>query len=223
MASYYKLDLEERKNLGTSAARSIRRNGGVLVNYYYTGEENKNFLIDKKSLQKAIQSGNRVFELDINNETIYAMIKDAQYHPVTEQILHIDLLRVRRDEKMKISIPLVLEGNSAGVVQGGILTQTLSNIDIQCFPTDVPENIVVDITKLDLNSSITAGDLKLDEDITLETLPDTTIVACNEPKVELEPTVDEIADTDDGASVQEDSSSDVDSKETNSDENKKES
>ena len=223
MASYYKLDLEERKNLGTSAARSIRRNGGVLVNYYYTGEENKNFLIDKKSLQKAIQSGNRVFELDINNETIYAMIKDAQYHPVTEQIMHIDLLRVRRDEKMKISIPLVLEGNSAGVVQGGILTQTLSNIDIQCFPTDVPENIIVDITKLDLNSSITAGDLKLDEDITLETLPDTTIVACNEPKVELEPTVDEIADTDDGASVQEDSSSDVDSKETNSDENKKES
>lgn len=223
MASYYKLDLEERKNLGTSAARSIRRNGGVLVNYYYTGEENKNFLIDKKSLQKAIQSGNRVFELDINNETIYAMIKDAQYHPVTEQILHIDLLRVRRDEKMKISIPLVLEGNSAGVVQGGILTQTLSNIDIQCFPTYVPENIIVDITKLDLNSSITAGDLKLDEDITLETLPDTTIVACNEPKVELEPTVDEIADTDDGASVQEDSSSDVDSKETNSDENKKES
>tara|TARA_X000000950_G_scaffold46071_1_gene52612 strand:+ start:545 stop:1216 length:672 start_codon:yes stop_codon:yes gene_type:complete len=223
VASYYKLDLEERKNLGTSAARSIRRNGGVLVNYYYTGEENKNFLIDKKSLQKAIQSGNRVFELDINNETIYAMIKDAQYHPVTEQILHIDLLRVRRDEKMKISIPLVLEGNSAGVVQGGILTQTLSNIDIQCFPTDVPENIIVDITKLDLNSSITAGDLKLDEDITLETLPDTTIVACNEPKVELEPTVDEIADTDDGASVQEDSSSDVDSKETNSDENKKES
>ena len=223
MASYYKLDLEERKNLGTSAARSIRRNGGVLVNYYYTGEENKNFLIDKKSLQKAIQSGNRVFELDINNETIYAMIKDAQYHPVTEQILHIDLLRVRRDEKMKISIPLVLEGNSAGVVQGGILTQTLSNIDIQCFPTYVTENIIVDITKLDLNSSITAGDLKLDEDITLETLPDTTIVACNEPKVELEPTVDEIADTDDGASVQEDSSSDVDSKETNSDENKKES
>ena len=223
MASYYKLDLEERKNLGTSAARSIRRNGGVLVNYYYTGEENKNFLIDKKSLQKAIQSGNRVFELDINNETIYAIIKDAQYHPVTEQILHIDLLRVRRDEKMKISIPLVLEGNSAGVVQGGILTQTLSNIDIQCFPTDVPENIIVDITKLDLNSSITAGDLKLDEDITLETLPDTTIVACNEPKVELEPTVDEIADTDDGASVQEDSSSDVDSKETNSDEDKKES
>ena len=85
------------------------------------------------------------------------------------------------------------------------------------------ENIVVDITKLDLNSSITAGDLKLDEDITLETLPDTTIVACNEPKVESEPTVDQIADTDDGSSVQEDSSSDVDSKETNSDENKKES
>lgn len=223
MASYYKLDLEERKNLGTSAARSIRRNGGVLVNYYYTGEENKNFSIDKKSLQKAIQSGNRVFELEINNETIYAMIKDAQYHPVTEQIMHIDLLRVRRDEKMKISIPLVLEGNSVGVVQGGILTQTLSNIDIQCFPTDVPENIIVDIAKLDLNGSISVGDLALNEDITLETLPDTTIVVCNEPKSETESTVDETADKDDDSSDQEQSSSNVDNKEANSGENKKES
>ena len=223
MASYYKLDLEERKNLGTSAARSIRRNGGVLVNYYYTGEENKNFSIDKKLLQKAIQSGNRVFELDINNETIYAMIKEAQYHPVTEQIMHIDLLRVRRDEKMKISIPLVLEGNSVGVVQGGILTQTLSNIDIQCFPTDVPENIVVDITDLDLNGSISAGDLTLDEDITLETLPDTTIVVCNEPKAESESTVDETADIDDEPTAQEDSSSDANNKETDSNEDKKES
>ena len=109
------------------------------------------------------------------------MIKEAQYHPVTEQIMHIDLLRVRRDEKMKISIPLVLEGNSVGVVQGGILTQTLSNIDIQCFPTDVPENIVVDITDLDLNASISAGDLKLDEDIILESVKKTgAIITCEE-------------------------------------------
>ena len=150
------------------------------------------------------------------------MIKEAQYHPVTEQIMHIDLLRVRRDEKMKISIPLVLEGNSVGVVQGGILTQTLSNIDIQCFPTDVPENIVVDITDLDLNGSISAGDLTLDEDIVLETLPDTTIVACNEPKAESEPAVDETADIDDEPTAQEDSSSDA-NKETDSNEDKKES
>ena len=151
------------------------------------------------------------------------MIKEAQYHPVTEQIMHIDLLRVRRDEKMKISIPLVLEGNSVGVVQGGILTQTLSNIDIQCFPTDVPENIVVDITDLDLNGSISAGDLKLDEDIMLETLPDTTIVVCNEPKAESEPIVDENADAVDDSSTQEESSPDVDNKEANSGEDKKES
>ena len=59
---------------------------------------------------------------------------------------------------------------SVGVVQGGILTQTLSNIDIQCFPTDVPENIIVDITELDLNGSISAGDLKLDENINIPAL-----------------------------------------------------
>ena len=116
-----------------------------------------------------------------------------------------------------------MEGNSVGVVQGGILTQTLSNIDIQCFPTDVPENIVVDITDLDLNGSISAGDLKLDEDIILETLPYTTIVVCNEPKAESEPAVDETPDTDDDSNAQEESSPDANNKEAKSGEDKKES
>ena len=76
---------------------------------------------------------------------------------------------------------------------------------------------------LDLNGSISAGDLTLDKDITLETLPDTTIVVCNEPKAETEPTIDETADTDDEPTAQEDSSTDANNKETDSNEDKKES
>ena len=187
MGSYYKLNLEERKNLGTSSARGIRRNGGILVNYYYGGEENQHLVIDKNSFSQAINSGNRVFEMDSKGESVYVIIKDAQYHPVTEEILHIDLMRVRRDEKMKISIPIILEGNAIGAIEGGIVTQTLNSIDVECFPTNVPENLIVDITSLELNGSISAADIELPKDVSLDTLSDTTLVVCNTPKAEEEP------------------------------------
>ena len=76
MASYYKLDLKERKNLGTSAARSIRRNGGVLVNYYYTGEENKNFSnvflkqLKTKNIHSTLNNKNKVSYLNKENSNI---------------------------------------------------------------------------------------------------------------------------------------------------------
>ena len=161
MASYYKLQIEERLQIGSSSSRSIRRMGKIPINYYYKGETNKNFLIDQKQLYQAIRSGQHVFEVSINNETVYVMIKDAQYNPVTEKIIHIDLMRVRRTEKMTFSLPLLLEGAAKGSVEGGIVTQVSSSLDIECFPTDVPESIPVDISDLELNEVIMAKDLSL--------------------------------------------------------------
>jgi len=113
MASYYKLPIEIRTGSGASLARELRRNGKVPANYYYRGEANQNLAIDKKAFNHAIHSGQQVFEVDINNETIYIMIKEIQYHSVTEEVMHVDLMRIRRTEKMTFSIPLVLEGEQS--------------------------------------------------------------------------------------------------------------
>ena len=161
MASYYKLQIEDRLQIGSSSSRSIRRMVKIPINYYYKGETNKNFLIDQKQLYQAIRSGQHVFEVSINNETVYVMIKDAQYNPITEKIIHIDLMRVRRTEKMTFSLPLLLEGSAKGSVEGGIVTQVSSSLDIECFPTDVPESIPVDISDLELNEVIMAKDIVL--------------------------------------------------------------
>ena len=158
MASYYKLQIEDRLKIGSSSSRSLRRMGKTPINYYYKGESSKNLLIDQKELHRAIQSGQHVFEVSINNETVYVMIKDAQYNPVTEEIIHLDLMRVRRTEKMIFSLPLVFEGTAVGSVEGGIVTQVSSAIDIECFPTDVPESILVDISDLELNEVIMANE-----------------------------------------------------------------
>ena len=192
MATYYKLKIEDRLQIGSSSSRSIRRMGKIPINYYYKGEENRNFLIDQKELYQAVRSGQHVFEVSINNETVYVMIKDAQYNPITEKIIHIDLMRVRRTEKMTFSLPLILEGSAIGSVEGGIVTQVSNSIDVECFPTDVPESIAVDISELELNAVLMAKDILLTEDVSLISPEDTTIATCNPPKAEEEPEVEEL-------------------------------
>ena len=187
MASYYKLPIEIRTGSGASLARELRRNGKIPANYYYRGEANQNLAIDKKTFNHAIHSGQQVFEVDINNETIYIMIKDVQYHSVTEEVMHVDLMRIRRTEKMTFSIPLVLEGDAVGVDEGGIVAQVATTIDVECFPNDVPESITVDISGLEFNSAMAAEEIELPVDTVLVSAENTTIVTCNPPKAEVEP------------------------------------
>ena len=214
MASYYKLPIEIRTGSGASLARELRRNGKIPANYYYRGEANQNLAIDKKAFNHAIHSGQQVFEVDINNETIYITIKDIQYHSVTEEVMHVDLMRIRRTEKMTFSIPLVLEGDAVGVDEGGIVTQVATTIDVECFPNDVPESITVDISGLEFNSAMAAEEIVLPVDTILVSAENTTIVTCNPPKAEVEPepVEDEEIELADGEETTDEETTDEDSK-----------
>ena len=214
MASYYKLPIEIRTGSGASLARELRRNGKIPANYYYSGEANQNLAIDKKAFNHAIHSGQQVFEVDINNETIYITIKDIQYHSVTEEVMHVDLMRIRRTEKMTFSIPLVLEGDAVGVDEGGIVTQVATTIDVECFPNDVPESITVDISGLEFNSAMAAEEIVLPVDTVLVSAENTTIVTCNPPKAEVEPepVEDEEIELAEGEETTDEETTDEDSK-----------
>ena len=214
MASYYKLPIEIRTGSGASLARELRRNGKIPANYYYSGEANQNLAIDKKAFNHAIHSGQQVFEVDINNETIYIMIKDIQYHSVTEEVMHVDLMRIRRTEKMTFSIPLVLEGDAVGIDEGGIVAQVATTIDVECFPNDVPESITVDISGLEFNSAMAAEEIVLPVDTILVSAENTTIVTCNPPKAEVEPepVEDEEIELAEGEETTDEETTDEDSK-----------
>jgi len=214
MASYYKLPIEIRTGSGASLARELRRNGKIPANYYYSGEANQNLVIDKKAFNHAIHSGQQVFEVDINNETIYIMIKDIQYHTVTEEVMHVDLMRIRRTEKMTFSIPLVLEGDAVGIDEGGIVAQVATTIDVECFPNDVPESITVDISGLEFNSAMAAEEIVLPMDTILVSAENTTIVTCNPPKAEVEPepVEDEEIELAEGEETTDEETTDEDSK-----------
>ena len=190
---YEKLDLKERTVKGKSKARSLRRDGMVPGVYYFRGEENVDLQIDKKKLYHAMSSGQHVFEVEMNGATQYVTIKGIQYHPVTDEVLHIDLMQVNMTEKMKFTIPISLEGEAEGVKEGGVLSQILTTIDVNCLPTSVPDNILVDISNMELNSNMTVSDIvDIPEGVEILSDPESTIATLAPPKEEEEPVVEDL-------------------------------
>ena len=185
--SYYKLEIENRNSVGKKASKEIRRAGKIPSVLYYRGEKPVSISIDKRLLNQAIKSDQRIYEVEIDSESQYVMIKEAQYHPITDEIIHVDFMRVRRSEKMTISVPIILVGKPAGVTEGGILSQSMTQIEISCFPTNVPENIEVNVDHLDINSSVSVDDVTVnDEDIDIISASDLSIASVIPPAAEEE-------------------------------------
>ena len=191
MAAHYDfLETVKRVETGSKVAKALRRNGKIPGIFYYKGEENIKLSFDRQSLLKTLHKGGHIFELALEGTKQYAMIKEVQYHPVTDEIIHLDLMRVRRDEKINISVPLVLEGESIGVAEGGVMMQSLSSVEISCLPENVPEQIKLDITLLALNSSLFVADIIVSSDITIVTDEQLVIATITLPKEEEEPEVE---------------------------------
>ncbi len=181
-SSYYKLDISSRNQTGTKKSKIARKKGFVPGVLYYSGEQAISISIERSILLRAMNSGQRIFEISQDGDSQYTMLKQVQYHPVTDEVIHIDLMRVRRSEKMTISVPVVLVGDAIGVKEGGILSQSLTQVEISCYPTDVPEQINLKIDGLGLNSTLTVGDIDTgSEDIELISDASINIVSVTAP------------------------------------------
>ena len=199
--SYYKLDIENRKSVGKKAAKVIRKAGKIPSVLYYKGEQPISISVDKQMLYHAIKSEQRIYEMDIKNELQYVMIKEIQYHSVTDEMIHVDFMRVRRTEKMTISVPITLVGKPVGVTEGGILSQAMNQIEISCYPTNVPERIEVDVDHLGLNSSVSVADVNVDdEDIEILSAADLNVASVIPPTVEEEPVLTDEEESDEDIS-----------------------
>ena len=215
--SYYKLDIETRESVGKKSTKEIRRDGKIPSTLYFKGDEPESIAIDKIELYKALKSDQRVYEVELGGESQYVMVKAVQYHPVTDEIIHLDFMRVRRSEKMTISVPLVLVGKPIGVVEGGILSQALNQIEISCFPTNVPDQIEVNVDKMELNSSISVADVSIDDkEVEILSSSEINVATITAPSVEKEETVsddDTVIDEDKDDSSEDQKSDDSDNEE----------
>ena len=185
MSKFEKLNVAIRDKKGTSSARRIRLKDQIPAILYHSGLDALSLSVDKKELYKALKTGQVIFEVKIKDENQFVLVKDVQYHPVNDNIMHVDFQKVKEDEKISLEVPLRIEGEAEGVKAGGILVQIVSTITVQCKPTTVPEALIIDVTNLELNSSLSVKDIELAADVEIMTDEDLAVVSVQEPKEEV--------------------------------------
>ena len=169
-----------RDQAGKGAARSLRSSGRIPAVIYGHGREPQSLSIDTRELEKLlghISAENTVIDLSVDGKSARTLIREIQRHPFKRQILHVDFQELVAGEKVTVRVPIVLMGVPAGVrVDGGILDQTMRELEVEVDPSNIPNHIEVDVTELTIGSSIHVGDLKLPEGV--EVLEDDEASVC---------------------------------------------
>lgn len=150
---------------GESAIKAIRREGLVPCNLYGNGVNNVIFTVSEKDLM-GITHNPASFIIDIvldNGEKHTAIVHELQYHPVKDNCLHADFLAVSEDKPIAINVPIRVTGHAIGVQAGGRFFQLERKLRISALMKDLPDEIVIDITKLKIGKQIVAGDFKQDK------------------------------------------------------------
>ncbi|CAN5239501.1 50S ribosomal protein L25/general stress protein Ctc [soil metagenome] len=164
---------EIRDTFGKGVARKIRAKGKIPAVIYGHGTEPQHVTLPGHETALILRKSNQVLELDIQGKTQLALVKDVQKDPVRQIIEHIDLIVVRKGEKVTVDIPVHLEGESAA---GTSVNQDANTISLEVEATHIPENIVVSIEGLEQGAQIHASDLKLPSGASLVSDPETLIV-----------------------------------------------
>jgi large subunit ribosomal protein L25 len=181
-----KLKAERRDGTGKGAARKIRASGKVPAVVYGQGIDPLHLTIDSRELFHLLHTDagmNVLVDLRVDGDHFLAMPREVQQDHLRGRFLHVDFLRIARDEKITVDVPVHLVGESHGVKEGGVIEHHLWNLHVECFPQDVPAAIEADITPLGINESLKVSDLRIPDKVTLLTPSEETIVSVVPPQV----------------------------------------
>jgi large subunit ribosomal protein L25 len=186
------LEVDPRPERGTRATRRLRREGIVPgVVYGGTGQEDAvSFKVDTRVLRHVLVDGSALIDLKVDGRTIPVIVKDRQLDPVRDEIIHIDLLEVRLDEKIQTTVGVHLEGieEAPGVKEGGVLDQVSHQLNIEALPTAIPDAIVVDVSGMEIAATMHLSEVTAPEGVEfLDDLEETIIATVVVPTEVEEP------------------------------------
>jgi large subunit ribosomal protein L25 len=195
-----KLEANKRDILGKKT-RFLRRKGITPTHLFGHGLESVALQCDTAKLQRLIARAGRTRLISLgiegDKEPRSVFIKEIQRDPRTGELLHVDLFQIRKAEKIKIDVPIVLVGEAPALkVKGYILTHSLTSLSIECLPDKLPPQIEIDLSPLEeVGQAIHVSDITLSPDITVFTDPEQMVVKISEAKVEVEevPVPEEVA------------------------------
>jgi large subunit ribosomal protein L25 len=179
------LNVSKREALGTSNTRRLRKTGNIPAVLYGHGKESLNLAIPVNEVEAAIRQGTKVLDI-AGAASDSVLINEVQWDPFGSEILHVDLTRVSADETVLVTLVVELRGEAPGIKQGGVIDHQLHEIEIECPAGKIPDRLSVSINKLELGSSITAGDVEIPPSAKLMTSAEQILVQCVEPAEELD-------------------------------------
>jgi large subunit ribosomal protein L25 len=190
----FELNAELRTDKGKGASRRLRLNADMIPAILYgAGKDPQSLTLAHKDIHKACENEaffSHIITINAGGDSQQAIIKDLQRHPAKDRIMHADFLRIQMDQAITVEVPLhfLNEDSCLGVRQGGgNVSHNMTSIEISCLPGDLPEYIEVDIEDLDLGDAIHMSDLKLAEELSIQSLQqgadhDHVVVSVNAPK-----------------------------------------
>jgi large subunit ribosomal protein L25 len=198
MAATLDLIAEFREDSGKGSSRRLRHAGKVPAIIYGAGREPRTLTFDHNALLRATENESffsSVLSVQVGPNVRKAILKDIQVHPARRQIMHLDLQRIVEDEKIKMTVPIhyLNEEAAAGVKEdGGTISKLRTEVEVSCFPANLPEYLSVDVEALELDQMLHLSDIKLPEGVDLTDLiadppRDEGIVSCHVLRVAEEP------------------------------------
>lgn len=159
------LKASERKQFNKSAIRKIRKEGRVPGVFYSKHNPPLHIdVLDTTINPLVFTSKTHLISLEVEGqEERECIIKDIQFDPVTDKVIHFDLLGLTKGEKIVLEVPVQLVGTPIGVKEGGVIQHVMHKLEVECLPRNIPEHIVVDVSALKLGDSIHIGDLQIEE------------------------------------------------------------
>ena len=199
-----KLEVQQRDTFGKQSARELRKEGGVPAVLYGRAQETVALQLDARTFRQFLRTygENVIINMEVstgNTETV--IIKEIQRHPVDKQkLIHADFIRISLDEPVTSAVPVVLVGNPPGIQEGGVLENPLRQVSLHCLPMQMPTNISIDVSHLDIGDAVHVSDLNLDEEVDILDEPDRIIATVSQPRIQLE---EEITEAEDGEGEEE--------------------
>ncbi len=188
------LKAQSRTAAGTRAAMRLRRGGRVPAILYGQATDPVTIALDCHDVQLHLDHGVHVVQLEMENRLQPCQFKDAQYDHLGAALVHVDLMRVDITQRLKFAVRLDFRGNPKGVAAGGVFHHEMTELEIECLVSEIPDNIRVDIGDLELNQVLYVKDLKLPERVAAVTDPDSVVAVIRlpaaAPTVEAAPAVE---------------------------------
>jgi len=192
------LKAETREEKGKEAAKRLRRLG-LIPAVVYKGRDSLSIKISCKDFLEVIHTKageNVIVNLQVEGAALAkgkghrrsrtAVIKEIQYHAIRQEILHIDFNEISLTEALVVKVPIAVKGEAQGIKEGGVLEHVLWEIEVECLPTQIPENIPVDVSPLQIGDSILVKDLSVAAEVKVLSDPEATVITLAAPHVEKE-------------------------------------